>query len=106
MSLIEYPDVIQGSDEWLDQRRGMVTSSAIGTLVTAKTLQPAANIESRSLTALLVAERITGYTDPTYVGDDMLRGIEDEPRALAKYAEHRAPVTTVGFMVRDDWGFE
>jgi predicted phage-related endonuclease len=35
----------------------------------------------------------------------MLRGIEDEPRAVEVYSEHFAPVTTVGFMVRDDWGF-
>lgn len=101
----EFPDVIQGSDEWHDQRRGMVTASVVGQLITTKTLAVANNDVSRSLTALLVAERITGWTDPTYVSDDMLRGIEDEPRAVEKYAEHYAPVTTTGFMVRDDWGF-
>ena len=35
----------------------------------------------------------------------MLRGHDDEPRAVEVYAEHYAPVTTTGFMVRDDWGF-
>ncbi len=106
MSLREYPELIQGSDEWHEARRGMVTASSVGQLLTAKTLKPADNMESRSLTAQLVAERITGWVDPTFVGDDMLRGWTDEPHALAAYGEHFAPVTTTGFLVRDDWGFQ
>jgi hypothetical protein len=105
VSLIELPDLIQGTDEWHDQRRGMVTASVVGQLITGKTLTPATNDYSRGLTALLVAERITGYTEPTYMSDDMLRGCEDEPRAVEVYGEHYAPVTTTGFQVRDDWGF-
>lgn len=105
MTLHELPDLVQGSDEWFDQRRGMVTASVVGQLITAKTLQPASNDTSRGLTALLTAERITGHTDPTYTSDDMFRGKLDEPNAVNAYAEHFAPVTTVGFMVRDDWGF-
>jgi hypothetical protein len=35
----------------------------------------------------------------------MERGTLDEPYARDKYAEHHAPVTELGFMVRDDWGF-
>jgi hypothetical protein len=106
VSLIEYPDVIQGSDEWHDQRRGIVTASVVGQLVTPKTLKIAANDKSRGIVAQLVAERITGYTDPTYVGDDMLRGIDDELRAREKYAEvYQRPVREVGFLLRkeDTW---
>jgi len=106
MSLIEMPDLIQGSDEWLEQRRGIVTASTVGKLVTSKTIRPASNDDSRGLAALLVAERITGYVDPVYVSDDMLRGHEDEPRAVEVYSERYAPVAyPTGFMVRDDWGF-
>ena len=105
MSLIELPDLIQGTDEWHDQRRGMVTASVVDQLITTKTIKPAVNDYSRALVALLVAERITGWTDATYLGDDMLRGIEDEPLAVHVYGEHYAPVTASGFMVRDDWGF-
>lgn len=104
--LVEYPDVIQGSDEWHDQRRGLVTASTVGQLVTPSTLKVANNDKVRGLTALLVAERITGYTDPTYVGDDMLRGIEDEARARDLYAKTtKQDVAEMGFMVRagDDW---
>jgi hypothetical protein len=99
-----HDDLLQGTDEWHDQRRGMVTASVVGKLVTP-TLRVADNDESRGLTALLAAERITGYTDPTYVNSDMWRGIEDEPRAVEKYSAHYAEASTVGFMVRDDWGF-
>lgn len=105
MTLIELPDLIQGTDEWHDQRRGIVTASVVGRLLTA-TGKPANNDTSRTLTAQLVAERITGWTDPVYVSDDMLRGTEDEPRAVEVYAKwaHK-PVFSTGFMVRDDWGF-
>lgn len=98
-----YPELIQGSDEWYDQRRGMITASVVGQLLTAKNLAVANNDTSRGLIALLAAERITGVTDPTYVSDDMLRGSEDEPRAVEVYSQHFAPVTPVGFMVRS-WG--
>jgi hypothetical protein len=100
VSLIELPDLIQGTDAWLDQRRGMVTASVVGQLITATTIKPAKNDYSRALTAQLVAERITGWTDPQYVSDDMLRGHEDEPRARDLYSEHFAEARESGFMIR------
>ncbi len=100
-SLHELPDLIQGTDEWHDQRRGLVTASVVGKLITGTTIKPADNPESRGFTAMLAAERITGYTEPTYMSDDMIRGVMDEPRAVEKYSEHYAPVVTTGFMVRD-----
>lgn len=99
-----YPGLEQGSDEWLAQRRGLVTASVIGDLITTKTLKVADNETSRGLTALLVAERITGWTDPTFMSDDMFRGIEDEPRARAKYSENYEAVHEIGFMVREHNG--
>jgi len=105
MSLHQYPDLIQGTDEWLAIRRGIVTASTVGQLITPKTVKPAMNDTARALTTLLVAERITGWTDPVYVSDDMMRGTLDEPIARNLYAEHYAPVTETGFMVRDDWGW-
>lgn len=104
MSLVVHPELIQGTDEWMDVRRGIVTASVVGKLITPKTIRPADNPESRNLTMLLAAERITGWTDPTFVSDDMLRGIDDEPVARDKYSEHYAPVTECGFMTEDKWG--
>ena len=101
MTLHTYPDLIQGSDEWLEARRGIVTASTVGQLITPKTIKPASNPDSRALTALLVAERITGWAETPYVSHDMVRGSLDEPVARGIYAEHYAPVAEVGFMVRD-----
>lgn len=153
MTLRIYPQLEQRSDEWFDQRRGLVTASVVGQLITTRRLtaidydcpkcgvaakdpcvslranatpiktlhperaeyakrqpspiiiEPASNDTSRSLTMLLAAERITGYTEPTYVNDDMQRGIDEEPRARDTYTECYAPVAETGLMVRDDWGF-
>lgn len=105
MSLHTYTDIEQRSDEWLELRRGIVTASVVGQLVTAKKLEVASNDYSRALTMQLVAERITGWAEEPYVSNDMLRGRLDEPVARDLYSEHYAPVTEVGFMVNDDHGF-
>jgi putative phage-type endonuclease len=104
MTLTILPDLLQGSEEWHDQRRGMVTASVVGQLLTP-TLKVADNDTSRALTRLLVAERITGYTDPTCQSDDMFRGVISEPIARDIYSGHYQQAVEVGFMVRqeDDW---
>ena len=100
MSLKVYDELIQGTEEWHAARRGIVTASVVGKLVTP-TLKVANNDESRGLTALLVAERITGWTDPTWTSFDMERGIECEPIARDIYSRNFAAATEVGFMVRE-----
>lgn len=142
----------QRSPEWEAARRGMVTASTVGKLISispadpictdcptcgaqagspclsvarkeptpikvphdtralaAATLPPvygpATNDTAKLLTTLLVAERITGWSDPIFTTNDMMRGVVDEPMARQVYSEHYAPVTEVGFIVRDDWGF-
>ena len=106
MSLRILPDLIQGSEEWYDQRRGMLTASVIGQLITPSTMKPCDNPKSRAIVAELAAERITGFTEPSYASDDMIRGHDVEPLAVEAYTEHYAPVEHVGFMVRDDLGFD
>jgi hypothetical protein len=104
MSLTVLDDLLQGSDAWHDQRRGIVTASVVGKLLTT-TGRVANNDYSRALTTLLVAERITGWTDPTFTNDDMMRGVNEEPRARALYSERYAPARESGFMLREeqDW---
>jgi len=102
VTLTEYPDLEQGSEEWLAARCGLVTASVVGQLVTPKTVRPASNDDSRALTFLLVAERITGFVDPVYVNADMARGQFDEPLARNLYADTYAPVAETGFMVREE----
>lgn len=105
MTLRNYTELEQGSEDWLAARLGIVTASVVGQLITP-TLKVANNDTSRSVTLTLLAERITGHSEPVYVSDDMMRGQMDEPIARAYYAEHHAPVTETGFMVEDGWGFD
>jgi len=106
MSLQIFNDIEQGSDEWHAARRGIITASVVGQFITPKTIKPATNDTSRSMAVHLVAERITGYTEPTFVSADMERGNFDEPFARDAYSENYALATEVGFMVRDDWGYK
>lgn len=94
-----FPDVIQRSDAWYQQRCGLITASAVGKLLTPK-LAIADNATSRGVVAIAAAERITGFVDPTFISLDMDRGIQDEPYAVEAYSEHHAPVAECGFMVR------
>jgi hypothetical protein len=106
MTLHVYDELEQGTPEWLAARCGIVTASVVGQLITPKTVKPAFNDISRGLTASLVAERITSYVEPVIPSRDMERGTLSEPFARDKYAEHYAPVSEVGFMVRDFGGYK
>ena len=68
MSLTVFPGLVQGTDEWLQARRGIVTASEVRHLLTS-TLKVADNLTSRGLTASLAAERITGTGDPSFISD-------------------------------------
>lgn len=105
MTLHVFDDLEQGSDAWLAARRGMVTASVVGQLITPQTIKPASNDKSRALHAQLAAERITGESDHVFVNDDMMRGTLHEPFARDAYAQHHGvTVDQVGFMVLDDFG--
>jgi hypothetical protein len=104
MTLHEFPDVVQGSDAWHDQRRGLVTASVVGKLLTP-TLKVADNDTSRALTATLAAERITGWTEESHMTPDMWRGVESEPIARDLYSAHYQQAVEVGFMRRDEDGW-
>lgn len=159
MTLHVMPDLEQGSPEWHDQRRGMVTASVVGQLLTTRfpgadeypcpeceadpnqpcrskvkrageygaiktfhgqrvdiaasirdddqyRVDPANNDTARNLTMFLAAERITGWTEPTYTSDDMWRGVESEPIARDLYSEHFALARQIGFMIREEAGWK
>lgn len=104
MTICYFPDLIQGSDEWLAARRGLLTASEMR-LVLTPTLKTANNEKTRAHVYELLAQRISGYVEPSYIGDDMLRGMSDEIDARMAYAEHIAPVQEMGFITNDRWGF-
>jgi len=97
-------DLIQGSDEWAQARCGLLTASEMKLIITP-TLKLADNDKTRSHLWELLAQRITRYVEPHYISDDMLRGMDDEIRARAKYEELRGPVEQIGFITNDRWGF-
>lgn len=104
MTITYHTDLDQGSDEWLAARRGLITASEMKLILTP-TLKVAANNFTRSHAYELAAQRITGYTEPTYIGDAMLRGIDDEYTARDLYHARVSPVEEVGFVTSDEWGF-
>ena len=104
MSPITYHDnVTQGSDEWLALRCGLLTASEMKLILTP-TLKIASNDKERAHLYELLAQRITGYVEPHYISDDMLRGHEDEFLARAAYNREYAPVQEVAFINNDEWG--
>lgn len=104
MTTTYHPNLIQGSDEWHQQRRGLMTASEMKFVLTP-TLKIADNDQTRSHVYELAAQRINDYTEPTYIGDEMIRGMTDEPIARQLYHENFAPVTECGFITNDDHGF-
>jgi predicted phage-related endonuclease len=104
MTITYHPDLIQGSEEWHAARCGLITASEMKLILTP-TMKVANNDKTRAHVWELAAQRITGYVEPTYIGEAMLRGHEDEVLARALYAEHFAPVEEVGFVTNDEWGF-
>ena len=104
MTITYHTDLIQGSDEWLAARMGILTASEVKHILTP-TLKIANNDKTRQHVWELAAQRITRYVEPQYIGDDMLRGYADEILAREKYSETRAPVEEVGFVTSDALGF-
>ena len=105
MGVTIHREVVQGSDAWYEIRRGKLTASEMKLIITAKTLKVAENETCKQHIYELAAQRISEYVEPTYVGDEMLRGRDDEVDAAILYAKHYAPLQNVGFITNDRWGF-
>lgn len=100
-----YEELEQGSEEWLEARRGLLTASEMKLILTP-TLKVANNEKTRAHVWEIAAQAVTGHTEPQYISDDMLRGMYDEITARELYSKHYAPVTEVGFITNDKWGIE
>lgn len=98
-----YKNLVQGSDDWLKARCGLLTASEMKKIITP-TLKVASNDEERKHLYELLAQRITNYVEPSYISDDMLRGQTDEVEARLIYSEKITPVSEIGFMTRDFGG--
>ena len=99
-----HPDLIQGSDEWLAARCGLLTASEMKHIITP-TLKVASNDKERTHLFELMAQRLTGYVEPQYISDDMMRGRAEEVLARALYSDRYEEVVECGFITNDKWGF-
>ena len=104
MTIKYHDDVVQGSDEWLQMRCGVLTASEVKLILTP-TLKVADNDKTRGHVWELAAQRLTRFVEPHYVGDDMLRGFADEIEARRLYSLRFAKVAECGFITNDKWGF-
>lgn len=95
-----FKDLEQGSEEWYQARAGIVTASAMRSLVTGSG-KVADNDTSRGLIRTLATERIIGKPGETFSSRMMDRGTALEQFARDLYAEHYAPVEEVGFIRLD-----
>jgi hypothetical protein len=97
-------DYEQGSAKWLEARCGMLTASEFDRIITP-TLKIADNVKSRAHLWEMAAQRISGYVEPQYISDAMLRGQEDEITARDLYSKRYAEVDQCGFVTNGKWGF-
>lgn len=102
--LTTYADLKQGTEEWLQARCGILTASVIGKLLTP-TGKSAKNEVSRRLLNNLLAQRVNKCVERQPQTAAVQRGTEDEIYAKIAYANNIGPVSDVGFMVEDAWGF-
>jgi putative phage-type endonuclease len=84
----------QGTDEWLRERAGKVTASALSNVMMAKTAAGYQNYMAQ-----LICERLTGEPVETFKSAAMEHGNETEPQARAFYEmETGNDVQEVGFV--------
>lgn len=100
-----YPELVQGSEEWLAARCGLLTASEMKYIITPSTLKAAKNADQRAHLYELLAQRITGYVEPAYISDDMLRGQQDEIDARQAYNKAYGGCESMGFITNSKWGF-
>ena len=74
-------------------------------IITPAKMQYANNDKQKMHVFDILAQRITGYTEPHYINDDMIRGSEEERVARDLYSFYCDQVEEVGFCTNDKFGF-
>jgi hypothetical protein len=91
----------QRSVEWFNVRCGVITGSAIMRLIT-RTGKSCAQADG--YINELLAEKLTGHVEESFVSFAMQRGIDMEPEALASYMAHtNQQVKAVGFVKHNEY---
>lgn len=84
--MIKIHNVQQGTEEWLQLRRGIITSTVVKSLITP-TFKISNNDKTRKVFYKLAGERITKILEENYLSYDMERGNFEEPIARDLYNE-------------------
>ena len=98
-------NIYQGTEEWFEMRRGILTASEMKLILTP-TLKVAKNDKTRAHVYELAAQRITGYCDDVYQSWDMERGHIEEGLGRDIYNEHYESVKECGFVVSRTFGLK
>ena len=104
MTIKYFPDMVQGSQAWLDAKCGLLSASNTKLILTP-TLKVAANDKERAYVAEIAAQRISGFIEMGWSGDNFDRGHSEEIEARQLYDKYYAPLQSVGFITNDKWGF-
>ena len=98
-------EMVQGTDEWLNARAGMITASRIVDMMT-KLKGGGRGATATNYMAELVAERLTGVPSEHFQSSAMKWGTEHEPEARSLYAFMVGTnVEEVGFVVHPEFDF-
>jgi predicted phage-related endonuclease len=99
--MIIYEELVQGTEEWLQARCGIVTASEMSSV-----LAKGQGKSRASYMYKLIGERITGEPTPSYSNAHMERGHEHEPIARGLYEDATDYlVREVGFITDHGVGF-
>ena len=99
MKATYHRNVIQGTDEWLKLRCGIITASEVRHIMTP-TGKPATDYKAKAYIWQKASEQITQRIEPVFVTRDMQRGHDDEGFAKFEYSKHFEPVSDCGFITQ------
>jgi putative phage-type endonuclease len=98
-------DVLQGTDEWLELRLGIITGSTVKTLLTP-TGKVSKDKKVINMAHDMAAQRITARIEESYMNEHMERGHIEEELAKSKYRrEHNMALRDCGFVTNTNHGF-
>lgn len=100
-----YHNLVQGCQEWLDLRKGMLTASTMNLALSEKTLKIANNDKIRQHIYQLAAERVGCPDGDNFVSYAMERGNLEEVEARIEYSRLYEPVAECGFIINGNLGF-
>lgn len=101
-----YYDIVQGTDDWLRIKHGVLSASVFKNIITAKKLELSKAATARLFFDDILSQRIDKTIYPNFMSYDMMRGHEDEPYATAQYEkEYNTEIKHCGFITNETLGF-